>query len=115
MFNMQDLLYMHAREKRLHTPSIETLGVFILNDPAPLLFCVSLSSTLAQSWEYNKHVNAWREDGQTDMASFSQNFSIREAEIPYRSREFRYLFLYQNAQLKHALITKLHGNANKST
>lgn len=63
MFNMQDLLYMHAREKRLHTPSIETPGVFILNDPAPLLFRVSLSSTLAQSWEYNKHVNAWREDG----------------------------------------------------
>lgn len=61
MFNMQDLLYIHAREKRQHTPSIETPIVFILNDPAPLLFCVSLSSTLAQSWGYNKYINAWRE------------------------------------------------------
>lgn len=51
---MQDLLYIHARQKRQHAPSIETPAVFILNDPAPLLFCVSL----VQSWGYNKHVNA---------------------------------------------------------
>lgn len=62
MFNMQDLLYIHGREKRQRTPSAETPVVFILNDPAPLLFCVSLSSTLAQSWECNEYVNAWRED-----------------------------------------------------
>lgn len=49
------------------------------------------------------------------MASFPQNFPIQEVGIPYRSREFRYLFLYQNAQLKHTLITKLDANANKNT
>jgi len=62
MFIMQDLLYIHSRSKRQHTPSIETPVVFILNDPAPLLLCVSLSTTLAQSWGYNKYVNVWRED-----------------------------------------------------
>lgn len=48
MFDMQDLPYIHAREKRQHAPSIENHVAFILNDPALLLFCVS-SSTLAKA------------------------------------------------------------------